>query len=569
MASSPKLGLFGGGERDYLREASASRFAVSLWVPIFFGSIITSTGFLFGDVFHTKLNFHLLDFLTLPSSLIIFAIARAFRSSTGPSLLSNLAVWVLSAISATVFPIVIEFVVSGKINQGLASQWLVAIVSYTLNIALIANAYSGIQLGRARLDQLRMAQAQLSDSKESLNHQLDSMRGEIREGVDRELQKALTLFSTESESTPQQLSESILRAIDTVIRPLSHRLAEFTSGEAMPRPNFVKLRATKPRRGVALSRLAGPDIFAIAFLVFVLPAALTFQSSVNVWFLLLLLAIQIGLLVLIETKATRFHLNRGVGILLFTAEGAIFVPIYLAIAPGENSFGLAFAFVILSFVVSTLLALISKRVDTIQDQAQITEQLNSLVDQLRQEVWVTKTALAKAIHGSVQAKFLAIGLRLAQTAELTPDLVSLVKAEIRSCISDLSGSVQADSQSFKDHLNRFIEAWDDVVEIELQADSKSIEQLDLKPTVRSCVVEVLGEAIANSAKHSRSPNLKIHLAATDEGLLKLQVESQGKLSGETSKSGYGSQILNEVTSGWSLVEKSERVVLVADFALSS
>jgi nitrate/nitrite-specific signal transduction histidine kinase len=80
---------------------------------------------------------------------------------------------------------------------------------------------------------------------------------------------------------------------------------------------------------------------------------------------------------------------------------------------------------------------------------------------------------------------------------------------------------------------------------------------------------VIGEAIANAAKHSRSPNVLISAEEEGFGLLRLSIASEGRLSETQPSGGYGSQILGEVTRSWSLTERDGKVTLTARLPLNS
>ena len=567
MPNRSSFQLFSGSERAYLREASGSAFASSLAVPLIFSGFLIGTGYLFTAPDYRGVSGHLVDLGCALAAFLVFVFAKWLpKSISVRNQLFNILVWIIAGFFSSFGGNLAVFALSGEFDSGLASYWLLGAISNSLNIALASVAWSGYKLGRARLAQLKGHQKVLVEMQETLEEQIQTMRGEIRDGVDAELKKVLGFLETPTDE-PAELSKRIFAAIDEVVRPLSHRLAGFKQNRAIPALESQK-RVNPLPKGVSLSRLAGPEIFGLMFVVFIIPASFQLLGFSATNLLLVLLAAQIGFLFLVEAKARGVLVNRIVAVLFFVAVSLVNLTLFTWLVPNENSFGIAFGFPLLSFAVSTLLALVSRRVDTINRLDLVNFDIQQAVATLRQEAWVLRTALAKAVHGSVQAKFLSVGLRLSSVEKLTDDVIGQAKAEILGSIEDVSNSVNIESTDFRTRLDSFINAWDGVVKIKIKLDDQMLHTLDKHPFTGACIAETLGEAISNAAKHSKSPELDVALTQRGGELLELKVISQGKLSADTSNSGYGSQILSEVTNGWSLTEEAGLVQLTAKFFLA-
>ena len=537
-------------------------------VPLLFSVFILGTGFLFTGPDYRGVSGHILDLGSAASAFLVYGLARAFESRLKKSSrFANLALIFLAGSFAAFGADLSILILSGGFDPSTLSLWPIGAVAFSLNLATSALVWAGYRLGRSRLKQLRQHQEILVETQETLEEQIDSMRGEIRDGVDAELNQVIELLDTASGSTPAALSTKVLSAIDEVIRPLSHRLAGFRDSVQVPRA-FVAFRTPPAKAGVSLARLAGPEFYAVLFLVFIVPASfqlLGVQATVT---LLGLLVVQVANLVVLESRASKVILSRWLSVAILVAQSALYIPIFMWLVPNENSFGVALGFSTVSLAVSIVLALVSRRVDELNRLDYLNFQLQQAVATLRQEAWVLRTSLAKAVHGSVQAKFLAVGLRLAAEPKLNPALIDQVTQEIRASIEDVSKSVSAAPENFRTQLDSFIKAWDGVVSIGFDFDDSVVQALDAHPFTAVCVAETLGEAISNAAKHSNSPSLRASLVPAAGEAMELTVSSQGKLSPVSSVAGYGSHILDEVTNGWSLRESDGELKLSATFFLS-
>jgi signal transduction histidine kinase len=194
--------------------------------------------------------------------------------------------------------------------------------------------------------------------------------------------------------------------------------------------------------------------------------------------------------------------------------------------------------------------------------------MQGVVAVLRQEAWVTKNQLAKAIHGSVQAKFLAVALRIANSPKVSKADLEAARKDIESSLDDVAISLEGRTDSFAKQLKTITDAWDGVAKIKLKAEKETIALINQFPVARTCVLEVIGEAVANAAKHSKAPSMDIELQENALGQIAVSVWSAGKLSEQASRKGYGSQMLDEVTSGWSLTNFKGRVYLRAVIQLA-
>ena len=555
-----------GPERAFLAEVSSSSLGRDLMVPLIFSFVVISTGYLFPSQDHFGVSVHILDALTLPSSLVVYAVFKVFLSKSN-NLWSNVAFSLasgsLSVLSANFF----LFALTGRLSNILLAQLPIGLIAYSLLTAITSMISAGVRLSRARLRSLRQQRTVLEEIGKELESQINTMRGEIRRSVQSELTRALIVL--EQTRNPKELSKTLLTAIDEVIRPLSHRLAGFGVPDTLPRGTEKKLASEQNLRGVSIARLAAPELYALLFTVFILPATFfTDGASGLVSALILLFALTMAF-AWIERRGQGLVTSRFVGMLLLAGFSGAIGSIYLLVPGQSKNFGITVGFVTTSLGVTGLMALVSKRLDDLRALAVVNQDMRAVVSVLRQEAWVTKTRLAKAIHGSVQAKFLAVALRIGAKETLSESDLFEARKDIESSIAEVERSVSGNADSFEVQFKTIEDAWDGAARLTLKADRETIARLDSHPVARICVLEVIGEAVANAAKHSKAPAMEIELQESGSDQIVVSVWSAGNLSKQAGRKGYGSQLLDQVTSHWTLTNLKGRVYLRAVIQLAN
>jgi signal transduction histidine kinase len=549
-----------GPERAFLFEALSSEYGRSLFVPLLFSAILVATGFLFPSDVYFGISVHILDAVVFPASVAAFLLGKLFtRISNGT--LRNWTIWILAGIFSAVTPTIVLFILTSQYSAKFSGQLPFGLFTYSLLVAVVAIISSGFRLSRARFKKLKEHKVLLGAIRDELEQQISLMRGEIKLNVDKELAKALDVLNEGKSS--KELAEKLFGAIDEVIRPLSHRLAGLGLQVHPPRP-MAQLSEMEPnRKGVSLARLVAPEIYFLSFAVFILPASFLVHGAVGVVTAFTLMFAQVAVLWLLQKYAKGLYVERVLAMFALALLATVFGAIYPLVVNAGYDSGISVGFVTTSLAVTGLMALVSKRLDDLNQLAIVNSEMQGVVAVLRQEAWVTKNQLAKAIHGSVQAKFLAVALRIANAPKLSDADLEAARKDIESSLDDVAISLEGRTDSFAKQFKTITDAWDGVAKIKLKADKETIALINRFPVARTCVLEVIGEAVANAAKHSKAPSMDIELQENSLGQLAVSVWSAGKLSDQPSRKGYGSQMLDEVTSGWSLTNFKGRIYLRA------
>lgn len=549
-----------GPERAFLFEALSSEHARSLYVPLIFSTLIFSTGFLFPPATYFGISIHVLDALTLPASLAVFGFGKVV-SKAKVGLATNSAIWILAGLFSAASPTLFLLAVTGQISSEIATQLPIGMIAYSLLNVVTALISAGWRISRQRLVQLKNHKLLLSEIRDDLELQIVTMKKEIKQGVDEELSKALSALDKGND--PKQLAELLLNAIDEVIRPLSHRLSGLGLKAFPPKPMKSPQGLDVGRKGVPLSLLAAPDIYMVMFVVFILPAAIFTEGVSGLLVALIFFALEVSVLAVVERFAKNLVLNRILAMLALAFISSVVGLGYSLVMSSGSISGISVGFVTTSLATTGVMALVSKRLDDLRKLSDVNREMQEVIAVLRQEAWVTKNQLAKAIHGSVQAKFLSVALRLANSPKVSKGELAAARKDLEVSLDDVAISMKGKTSSFATQLKTITDAWEGVAILRIKADKATIALINRFPLARTCVMEVIGEAVSNAAKHSKSPAMDIELQENDNKEVVVSVWSAGRLANQAGRKGYGSQMLNEVTTSWSLTNLKGRVYLRA------
>jgi signal transduction histidine kinase len=203
----------------------------------------------------------------------------------------------------------------------------------------------------------------------------------------------------------------------------------------------------------------------------------------------------------------------------------------------------------------------------------ITRSLEREVARANSQLWAKRRALARALHGPVQAAISAAALRLSMAGDDAAALGSAVakaRAEIEGALAELERRVTEDRLDTGDDLHRAITRicglWEGVVDVDIAVSPELVHELAADPAVTAAVVDVLTEACSNAVRHGRAQHISARLH--DESLLvALEVVDDGQ-PGTIGAPGGGSALLDEVTLAWQRTHDVAGTRLTASFARS-
>jgi signal transduction histidine kinase len=211
-------------------------------------------------------------------------------------------------------------------------------------------------------------------------------------------------------------------------------------------------------------------------------------------------------------------------------------------------------------VVATAAARLRALAAALQTEREALEHnLRSTVDELewqvahvRARVRAKREALARVVHGPVQATLISVGARLA-AAERDG---TLNDALLRSLADELDAALTAIAEprapriEVAEVLGQFVRLWHGVVEIQLAIAPAAEDALAADPDAAATVVEIAREAILNAVRHAGSTTISIDVALDGTDVARVVAECDLTVQAPANPSGSGSVLLDRVTLSW-------------------
>lgn len=362
-----------------------------------------------------------------------------------------------------------------------------------------------------------------------------------------------------------ELRERLRTTIDDVVRPLSHDLAASPSTWTPPTLRIEAIGVDWPlavRQGLDPSRIH-PVLVPVLLVWIGIPIHL-FQFGPR---------LTAGLVATLLVTIPAFWLARKVAIHLTVGRGTGTKSIAFVIAAllGGLVLGLAtvpymqyqaqpFLFVVVAPLLTLLLSGPLAIAEAARDQDQqlesvlrtTTEDLRWALARARERHRQHEGALARALHGRLQASLAAAFLRLDRAiaqGEEDEALVRTLQTDVLQSVSELDAI-----NSPPDPIEKVIELtqsnWSDSAHLHFSLDQAARNALTGDPLCARSVNELIPELIFNSIRHGGAVSIEIGLEFADDRTLRLSVVDDGVNDLVTSRYGLGSALLDEASISW-------------------
>lgn len=354
--------------------------------------------------------------------------------------------------------------------------------------------------------------------------------------------------------------------IDDVVRPLSHQLASkpssWTPPQAVEEPTGVDW-APAAREGLDPARIH-PIVIPVLLVWMGLPIHTFLYGPALTVSLVATLLVAVPGFWLAKRAALRISANRGT-----RAKAGLFI---LALLVGGLSLGLAtwpymqgqpvpFVFAIVAPIFALLIGTAIAIAEAAHDQdialesdlRTTTEDLRWTLARTRERFRQREGALARTLHGRLQASLSATFLRLdrAMAQGLDDDvLVNTLQHEVLRAVADLD--VDDVMPEPLDTVISLTESnWSGSVEISSSIEDWAREAIAADPLCARSVNDLIPELVFNGVRHGGAASIAIRLQAHDHRTLRLAVIDEGVHDLMTTRYGLGSAILDEASIAWS------------------
>ena len=454
-------------------------------------------------------------------------------------------------------------------------QWVVnATIYLTLSLVVANDLVDSLQEYRVRRDDLLHSIDELRELQVQAEHTIVAERKEAVAGVTRMLEHDIELLSA---AEPPASVERLRVAAHDVVRPLSHDLATTLSPlppiEASPRR-----RAPLGVRALLESSLDPAAITPITLATLMATLMVPFSLAL---FPLPYVAVLAPLTFLFGWALTRGAQRavlhpmrhrplavRGLALIVTLAVAGIALAVAVGIIVRNLPFGAAvvalppFA-LLLGLTLAFSYAVGRQREATTAELDQANEDLRWEVARANETKWRQQRALARALHGPVQAALNAGAIRLdmaARAGTLTDGLVDDVRESVRAALTDFLGPSEPASD-LRSAIDRLDGLWRGVCDVHLDIDAEAEAHLVADPTSGTSVIDIVMEACANAIQHGRARTVSIAIRMVGTRTLSCRVIDDGAPAAATSATGLGTQLLDELCLEWSRTRDGSTMTL--------
>jgi signal transduction histidine kinase len=435
------------------------------------------------------------------------------------------------------------------------------VVAYVMTArTLFVQSASEIERVRAELLQRRELAAQTAQQAEQL------LRNRAQEALLAKLDEIQKLLA---KTDVAKSAEKLRRLIKLEVRPLSKEIwnrFELLAREEAATPKFSAL----PRwpRTLPLKRGFRPSL---VFLFANLNLITTANALGGAEFALTLLLFSFSMLplggLLRSAIPDRFEPRFAVGMVItLLLTGLMLLPtwVYLfsvadlfpgAVGLRQTGAGLV---ILVSFGIAIRASYVTSQERALQKLQDLNDELAREIALVEQSVWIAKRNWSFVIHGTVQGALTVAHSRLKLKDQNQEAVLQLVAADIEKAKSALEiGLVQRQSldQEFQD----LITTWDGVCSVKIQFDAEKLEAVD--ETAKICTVEIMKEIVGNAFRHGKASEIDFAIEF-ENGNVEISAKNNGvKVTKATE--GLGSDLLNELSSSWSITNVAGGVMVRA------
>jgi signal transduction histidine kinase len=550
--------------------------------PVFVGTYLWALLIHFGDSVNNYYGNDILRLLIITTLHIgvyctFFLFKQVVLDRVKPGLVPSLTLATIAFIGLTRGYLLENWLVSWDISVskdvGLRMQTSLVVCLTSFSVGIVATANSRMhqiksaqllneldRLEKIKVDALARIKSIDSESVESIKNQLGTY---IKSMHGKPISEILKILQT---------------MIDTVVQPLSRQLEVQTNNWYPPvlredkiQVNWIKAFKSSLNPGKINYRLTPILLIASS-----LPTIIK-NSSFFLAFFSLIISYFVGLFV---GKLLNFiFINKTVNFgLYFFATACTGFAMGLCTLKMTQNYASPYALLILGTITYPITASLVSMISSADAQlvkatnhlTQATEMLEWNVARIREVEHQTKRNLARALHGSVQAKLASAYLEL--------EKIELEEVDNRERVNQILSEIQGFIQTFDNHKPERIdipklvfnikENWASVAEVNCQTSVEDMELIHRDVLIGATLVDVIPELVFNAIKHGKANVIDISIGFKNEWVVGLTVQDNGIYELNSVVSGLGTKILNESAISWSRERVTGQTVTRADFAFS-
>lgn len=568
-----------------IREAFTSDYALSNRVILLYG--LTGSVLIFATEFVRNGQRDLIQALTIASMSTVVSVLLAFGTRwivrlvwrrarrSGVITVWLMAVgagrgWIMAHVVALMgFPELVQM--SDRMIGGATSMPLV----YGMNAVVL----HGIRSHRDRVDVLRRTLANLVERRTVAIQSVTQFRDDLAErtatAINPVLERVTRLLALNSGETRSTIIVELSSLVDTVVRPLSHSLAESSPTE-LPSSRSLT-RSTRPVwPTIPLWNAIEPAWTAIIVFGVLTPAVIEFFGT---WPGLTMTLLFAGCLVFVlELTRTLFGSVklRPVALALisvFAHEIGAALFFFSLNVLGQPAYDYPVSIVtavvampIVAIAIASHAVFSSRREQIEQTLSASRREMEHIVSAYRRTAWLEQRRRAHHLHSTVQSRLHAeIRFLSARDGELNDREAERVQETLASLAQSGYSSPHQHVDALAE-LARLRDFWAGMCAITVITDDEAHELVGANPETSEAVLIVGTEAITNAIRHGAATVVRVEISVAENDVVRLTVTNNGDHVREDSISGLGMKTYDELTLTWNLNRIDDTVVGTFDIS---
>lgn len=463
--------------------------------------------------------------------------------------------------------------ISAILDAGLRMQTSLLNIVSSFSVAIVSTA-------NARMHQMR--NIQLLNELE----RLEGIKVDALERMNATDNRAVQSIKVELDSHVKSMQGRtiaelliILRAmIDTVVQPLSRQLEMQGKVWQPPEIREEKLQINWGRAFKA-GLHPGKINYALIPALMVVVSLPTILKNTSTSLAVVSLTISYGVGFLVGKFFHNLFSRRSVNLFFF-----LFVALATGFSIGlssllmTQSYDSPFGFLVLATisypVVTSLISMLINADEQLgiveKDLAAATKELAWNVARIREAQHQNQRNLARALHGSVQAKLASAYLELekiGQDSVGNTQRVNQILTEIRESIATVD-THSPEAPDLHKLISQTVQSWASVAAVTSQVSDTDLVAIAQDPLCVVALIDVIPEAVFNAIKHGKADKIAISITFKDDRIVELTVTDNGVHELVDLGTGLGTKILTEATVTWQRKRVEGTTVTRAEFAYS-
>lgn len=462
---------------------------------------------------------------------------------------------------------------TGTVTTGIPS----AVPATFVVLVLAALAVTALAEQRHRRNLLAAQRERLDHTRAVVTAAINERQQATIDHINRDLTNAIDALDAGS---PREAVETLRWTAQELVRPLSHDLAtqHESFSPVVPPGTSLGLDWSGVLRDATTGRPIPPVTFAltltalsILFRVSRMGAAAGLAASA-----LILVAMWAGAHLANQAlDAVSGRLSTAAravaGTIALICLGLVVAAIEWLIAADRHSAGSLVLAVWVTVFIGWALALARgvhhQAARTESELRSINRELDWEVARANQTQWQQQRALARALHGPVQASVNAAALRLdaaVRDGSVTPELIAGERAGIAEALALLPTAIAESTPDIGLAFRRIQGTWAGICDIDFEAAERVIQNISEDPACSGAVADIVTESCANAVRHGHAARITVSITQPNtERLLFISIDNDGDPLDPASRAGLGTSVLDDVALEWHLDAQPHGTLLTA------